>query len=106
MTEKHTPDNVRPRSGQVTMAASGSITALPSFPCQRALMMAHPLNTGNVWIGNATGSLSGDTGFPMTTNGPGVPLEGLENLNQVLVVADVGGDKLCWIVLDHAPLIT
>lgn len=105
MTEKFSPNNVRPRSGQVTMGASGTFANLPNFPCQRALLAAHPGNTGNLWVGNATGTLSGDTGFPLTTNGPGLPLEGLENLNQVLVVADVSGDKLCWVILDHAPSI-
>lgn len=103
---KQIPDTVRPRSGQVEMSASGTVTSLPDYPCQRALLMAHPSNTGNIWIGNATGTLSGDTGFPLTTNGPGVPLEGLENLNQVLAVADVADDRLCWIILDHAPRIS
>ena len=100
------PDQVRPRSGQVTLGASGSVQGLPSYSCQRALFMAHPENSGYLWIGNSTGTLSGDTGFPLSTNGPGVPLEGLENLNQVLVVADVGGDKLCWLILDDDPQIT
>jgi len=99
------PDQVRPRSGQLTLGASGTVSRPPFYPCQRALFMAHPSNTGNIWIGNATGTLSGDTGFPLTTNGPGVPLEGLENINQVLVVADVSGDKLCWLILDDEPRI-
>lgn len=100
------PDQVRPRTGQVTLGASGSVSGLPSFSCQRALFLAHPDNTGVLWIGNSTGTLSGDTGFPLSVGGPGVPLEGLENLNQVLVVADVQGDKLCWLILDDDPVIT
>ena len=106
MPPKQQPDNVRPRSGQITLAASGTFVYCPDFPCQRALVIAHPSNTGAIWVGNCTGTLSGDTGFPLTTNGPGVPLEGLGNLNQVLVVADVADDKACWIILDHAPIIT
>ena len=106
MPKKYMPDNVRPRSGQVTLGASGTFTYFPDFPCQRALFVAHPSNAGDAWVGNCTGTLSGNTGFPLTVNGPGLPLEGLENLNQVIVVADVIGDKVCWVILDHAPTIT
>ena len=106
MPKKHMPDNVRPRSGQIALGVSGTFTYFPDYPCQRALLGAHPTNAGTIWVGNSTGTLSGDTGFPLTTSGPGLPLEGLENLNQVIVVADVVGDRVCWVILDHAPTIT
>jgi hypothetical protein len=67
------------------------------------LFLARPTNAGVVWIGNATGTLSGNTGFPLSAAGPGVPIEGLSNLDQILIVGDVQGDKLCWMILDSDP---
>lgn len=100
---RYQPVPVFPASGQLTLGASGSVSQLPSLDAHRVLLLAHPSNSGVVWFGNQSGTVSGDTGFPLSAAGPGAPLEGLDDMGVLYAVPDVSGDKLCWLLLDETP---
>lgn len=87
-----------PISGQIEGTVSGTVYGLPDEPATRIILMAHPDNAGTVWVGNVTGTVHGLNGYPLEADGPALPLEGLKNLNLVVVNFDAGGDRVCWIV--------
>lgn len=97
------PHPVYPVSGQLTLGASGSVSQFPALDAQRATLLAHPSNTGVVWVGSHSGTVTGDTGFPLSKTGPGLALEGLQRLGVLYATADVDGEKVCWILLDETP---
>jgi hypothetical protein len=87
-----------PISGQYEGVVSGTVYNLPDEPATRIILAAHPSNSGTAWVGNVTGTVNNQDGFPLTADGPQLYLEGLKNLSFVLVNFDAGGDRVCWIV--------
>lgn len=97
------PLPVYPMSGQLILGGSGSVSQFPILDVVRAYIVAHPSNMGAVWVGNESGTVTGDNGFPLSTSGPGLPLEGLGKFGVLYASPDVSGDKVCWILLDETP---
>lgn len=87
-----------PISGQLEGLASGTIYNFPDEPCTRVLLIAHPDNSGIAWVGNVTGTVRSDTGYPLAALGPALPLEGLANINLLVANFDVANDRICWIL--------
>jgi hypothetical protein len=87
------------RSGQLQGLASGTVYSFPDVPCTSILIIPHPSNAGNAWIGNSTGTVGGNTGYPLnnTTKNP-IIFSGVSNLNYIKASFDVANDKVCWIV--------
>ncbi len=97
------PVPVYPLSGQIALGASGTVTQLPTLDAVRVYLVAHPSNSGVVWVGAQSGSVNGDTGFPLEANLAGLSLEGLGRFNYMFASPDIPNDKLCYILLDETP---
>ncbi|NIM21906.1 MAG: hypothetical protein GTN64_05735 [Candidatus Latescibacteria bacterium] len=93
-----TPDQARVFSGQLEGLASGTPYQFPNADCNRAILGAHPDNVGTSWVGFETGTLSGDSGFPLMALGPYLAIEGLDNLDFLVATFDVANDKICWLI--------
>lgn len=87
-----------PISGQLEGLVSGTVYGFPDEECTRVLLIAHPDNTGTAWVGNVTGTVSGLNGYPLSSFGSALPLEGLRNLELLVASFDVANDRICWIL--------
>jgi len=92
------PYAVSPISGQTT-TISGSSTALPDVEATRVLLRALPTNAANVEMGRGTGSFSLGSGFPLAAADPAIVLEGISNLNTLMLAVAADNDGIGWLVL-------
>lgn len=86
-------------SGQITVTTAGQAVSGPAQagPAPFALK-AHPDNTAPVWVGNAGGTVSSSSGFPLN---PGETIViTLSNLSELRIDAGANGSKLCWVRLN------
>lgn len=79
-------------SGQITVAESGTPVAGPAAPIGSVFQLkAHPSNTDTVWVGTK------DDGFPLD---PGEStIRYCNSLAGLTFDADVGGEKVCYILI-------
>ena len=93
-----------PQTGQLIGLVTGTPYQLPDLSGERAYFKPHPDNSGNIWLGFATGAAVGsNTGYPLEATEAELALEGLGNLSVLWVNFDVADDKLCWMMLYDAP---
>jgi hypothetical protein len=97
------PHPVFPMTGQMTLGASGSVSQFPTLDAHRVTLVAHPSNNGVVWVGQQSGTVNGETGFPLEASGEHLYLEGLVAMGALYASPDVASDKLCWVLLDETP---
>lgn len=93
------------QTGQLVGLVTGTPYQLPNLAGERVVLRPHPDNSGNIWVGFATGAAVGsDTGYPITwTDTDSLTLEGLANLSVLWANFDTADDRLCWIMLYDAP---
>lgn len=85
-------------SGQITITG---VTQFPSFFCIAAGIKAHPDNTDTIWIGNdGYNSIASGTGFPLNAGETIAVVLDVGNLNTLYAIADVPGERACWILAD------
>ncbi len=100
------PMRVLPMSGQVVLGATGTVTQLPVVDAHRAYLVAHPSNAGVIWVGQESGTVGGENGFPLEASGAILPLEGIGRISALYASPDSADDRLCWIILDETPQYT
>lgn len=88
-----------PLSGQLVGSVSGTVYTFPDIPCTSIFLSAHPSNTLTAWVGNVSGTVTSNNGYPLNPSYSSVILfDGLSNLNQLHASFDKAGEKICWIV--------
>jgi len=90
---------MKQKSGQLTVSDSVA-TQFSNVFVIRAMIKSHPSNSGIVWIGNdGADSVSATTGFPLSV-GDMVIINLDGNLKELFALAEVNGEKVCWIIVD------
>lgn len=85
------------RSGQITVTTAGTAVQGDDVPGVEFIIIAHPDNTEDVWVGNdGAGDVTANNGYPLGTNDNAIPIA-IPNLNALWFDADVDGEKICWI---------
>ena len=85
------------RSGQVTVAVAGTAERGPSERGKEFMLMPHPDNSGlYVWVGESSGDVDSDSGFPLLAAGPPARVF-VNNLNEIWFDVSANGDKICWL---------
>jgi hypothetical protein len=87
------------KSGQITVSDSVA-TQFSNIAIITVVLKAHPDNTDIVWIGNdGSASVSSATGFPLDA-GDVIIINLDGNLNELFALAEVNGEKVCWVIVD------
>lgn len=89
-----------PTSGSMTVSASGVSVALADYRQVNCPVMlkAFPGNTGTIYIGNVSGSVTATNGMPLSS-GEAMVYSFVGNLSDIYVNSSVNGDKVAWAVL-------
>jgi len=87
------------RSGQITVTTAGTAVQGTSIPGPEFAIVAHPGNTGIVYVGNdGAGDVAATNGLPLGTVGTEyVVYIRAANLNELWFDAASNGDKVCWL---------
>lgn len=83
-------------TNQITVAVSGTQVQFTTITGNNFLITGHPDNTGTVYIGDSTVSVT--TGLALG-KGVGVVIPTV-SLDEVWADADTNGDKLTWLKLN------
>lgn len=85
------------RSGQITVAESGTAVQGDDVEGVEFYIAAHPDNTNDAWVGNdGAGDVTANNGYPLPSGGDGIPIR-VSNLNELWFDVDTNGEKVCWI---------
>jgi hypothetical protein len=84
-------------TGSISVSGSAVLVNGPDVPSATGFMLcAHPSNTGTMWI--MSSGLTKVYGWPIRNTGQSMMFVGVHNLNQLTFGADVGGEKIQWII--------
>jgi hypothetical protein len=88
-------------SGQTTVPSAGSEVRLHTGLSANCSLMvkALPANTGDVYVGNASGAVSASTGLPLSA-GESIIFPFVSNLNQILIDSAVNNEGVAWLILE------
>lgn len=86
------------QSGQITVTTAGTAVQGTDQACHLVAFKADPDNTDAVFLGNVSGDVTLDNGYPLEP-GEQIIVE-LANINALYFDADVSGEKVAWLLLD------
>lgn len=64
-----------------------------SVPCKKAMLKAAPANTGVIYYGYSN-AVSATTGYPLSASEESVVLQGINDLQDIWVIATVNGEDV------------
>ena len=86
------------RSGQITVTTAGTAVVGTTQPCNLVAFKADPDNTNPVYLGNVSGDVTLDNGYPLE---PGEQIiVQLGNLSDLYFDSETNGEKIAWLLLD------
>jgi hypothetical protein len=86
------------RSGQITVTTAGTAVVGTNVPCHLVAFKADPDNTNPVFLGNVSGDVTLDNGYPLEP-GEQIIVE-LSNINTLYFDSVTNGEKIAWLLLD------
>lgn len=87
------------KTGQIIVSSS-TPTRFTSIAAITVVLKSHPTNTNVVWVGNdGNDSVNSMSGFPVDV-GESIIINLDGNINELYALAEVNGEKICWIIVD------
>ena len=84
-------------SGQNTAVSNATPEVLATDQkCRRVMLKAMPANTGIIYVGKSSPTLSASNGWPLSAGEESPWLE-VENVNEVYVLASVDGEDVAYV---------
>lgn len=78
---------------------SGTVTELPDVSATRVLIRPLSGNSADVYLGRVTGTFDASNGWPLAATDDPIELEGLDNLNRLVLLNNAVGDGIAFLVL-------